>query len=393
MSEIPVLTLEGTPRNRGLVHGTELKGRVHWVYEQFLRSVETVQRENGSLNTGFSENTLLAFAKAHKQALIDYAPRLYEELEGFAAGAELSIDRILLLNCAAEVRRLMFTDAGTWVFGRAPSPAYLPPPAAVQSGCTCFAAQGAATSDRSVYLGINYDTDPFWEPVLLRVVDGDTGLEQLVMTHPGKLAEFGLNSAGIAFVGSALLVSDRRPGVPAPAVARKLLEQTRLSAAVDAVIRAERTVGIDYVLASPYGVVNLETSAVDYDIHYVLDDLLSCANHVRSPVLRHLQIGLYGADSVVRAGRMLRLLGDRVGVLDLDALKVIQQDHTDYPVGICRHVGEGNSWTQTRSAAIIKPSEGLLLISDGNPCERVYARVRIRATMQGREDWGNYGQS
>jgi isopenicillin-N N-acyltransferase-like protein len=187
-----------------------------------------------------------------------------------------------------------------------------------------------------------------------------------------------MNGAGLAFVSSGLLVSDQRPGVPAPVVARKILQQTRLSNALETIVGAERTIGVSYVVASPFGVVDLETSAADYDCHYLVDDIFACANHIRSSALDHVGAGLYGLDSLVREGRMLQLLRAGYGELDAGSLKVIQADHTDYPFSICRHVVEGTSNAQTRCAVIMKPAEQNMWIAASNPCRSPFQEIRIQ---------------
>jgi hypothetical protein len=165
--------------------------------------------------------------------------------------------------------------------------------------------------------------------------------------------------------------------VPAPVVARKVLQQERLSDGLQAIVKARRTIGIDYVLASSFGVANLETSATAFDCHYLQEEVFASANHVRSAALNPLQAGLYGMDSYVRQGRMLQLLEAGRGSLDIETLKKIQGDHADHPFGICRHAVEGLSDAQTRCAVIMVPAERLMLVTSGNPCSVPYEEFVI----------------
>ncbi len=378
MNEIKALTLPGTPRERGRQHGEALTEGIHHLYERLVEMMASVQRGQDGLELRFPERTLLAFAGAHAPATKEYAPDLYAEIEGIAEGAGLSFNKLFLLNCVAEVRRLLFTDSASQAVGRALSAAPLPSPAPPQPGCTCLAVQGQAVRDQQVYIGQGYDIEPFWEPVVFRIKDEQARLEQVVMGHPGILAQFGMNGAGLAFVSSGLLVSDQRLGVPAPVVARKVLQQVRLSEGLEAIVQAQRTIGISYVVASSFGVVDLETSAAEYDCHYLQDDTFACANHIRSRALDHVQAGLYGLDSLVREGRMLQLLRAGHGALDVDALKTIQADHADYPFSICRHVVEGTSNAQTRCAVLMKPAERTMWITGGNPCESPCLEIKIQ---------------
>ena len=186
--------------------------------------------------------------------------------------------------------------------------------------CTCFAAFGEATQDGKVYLGQTYDIEPYWEPVVFHIEPSESEPEQIIITHPGIIAEMGVNAAGIAFVDSAILVSDQRKGVPAPVIARKILQQKHLGNAVDAVVLAERTIGIHYVIAAPFGVIDAETSATQYSANYLQDNLFTCANHIRSSELKHLGIGIYSSGTFIREGRMMQLLRSRYGKLDMEVL-------------------------------------------------------------------------
>jgi isopenicillin-N N-acyltransferase-like protein len=368
-----VLDLTGSPGDRGYQHGQVLQDRIQGLYERFIKMIERVPKGQGGSADQFTESALLALAREHGPATKDYAPDIYAEMEGVAEGAGMPFDKILLLNCVAEIRRLKFKDALPHPSSPPTSASFVSPP----PGCTCFAVRGRATADGQVYIGQGYDIEPIWEPVVFRINDEGQEMEQVVMGHAGILAQFGMNAAGLAFVTSGTLVSDQRPGVPAPVVARKILQQERLSDGLEAVVRARRTIGADYVLASPFGVVNLETSAAAYDCCYVQEEIFSCANHVRSPALKHLQAGLYGMDSFVRQGRMLQLLAAGQGSLDMEALMETQGDHADHPFGICRHTVDGLSDAQTRCAVIMVPAERLMLITDGNPCSRPYEEFRI----------------
>ena len=371
MGEIRIINLVGTPQERGYHHGQVLRDKIHHLYQRFIEMMEGPPLGQKGSAAQFSERDLLAFALAHAPATKDYAPDLYAEIEGIAGGAGMSCGQVILLNCVAEVRRLMFTGSAA----RAVSRALATPP---QPGCTCLAVQGRATADQQVYIGQGYDIEPLWEPVVFRTQDREAGLEQVVMGHPGILAQFGLNGAGLAFVGSGLLVSDQRPGVPAPVVARKILQQARLSDALEVIVGAERTIGISYVVASSFGVVDLETSAAAYNCHYLQEGVFACANHIRSSALAHVYAGLYGLDSLVREGRMLQLLRAGHGALGVESLQTIQADHADFPVSICRHIVEGTSEAMTRCAAIIKPAERTMWIAGGNPCERPYVEIQIQ---------------
>lgn len=50
--------------------------------------------------------------------------------------------------------------------------------------------------------------------------------------------------------------------------------------------------------------------------------------------------------------------------------KQILCDHANYPLGICRHIVEGESDSVTQAALIFIPEEKMMLASEGPPCEK-----------------------
>ena len=77
---------------------------------------------------------------------------------------------------------------------------------------------------------------------------------------------------------------------------------------MDAVVQAERTIGIHYVIAAPFGVIDVETSATQYSANYLQENLFTCANHICSSELKHLGIGIPSSGTFIREGRMMQLL-------------------------------------------------------------------------------------
>jgi isopenicillin-N N-acyltransferase-like protein len=80
----------------------------------------------------------------------------------------------------------------------------------------------------------------------------------VVQTTAGCLGQIGLNEAGIA-IGINNLTAIGKPGVTWPFVVRKVLEQSTLDDAVDAVLEADLAGGHNYLLMGPDGSgVNIE---------------------------------------------------------------------------------------------------------------------------------------
>jgi isopenicillin-N N-acyltransferase-like protein len=270
-----------------------------------------------------TETDLLAFTGKHGPHARQFAPDLYEEMEGIAEGAELAFDKVLFINCYDEGRdSLTVPELAAKLTGQPLPPSVLP-----LRGCTSFAAFGEATVDGKVYVGQGYDVGTDYEPIILRIKAWGNEPEQLVFSHPGVLGPTGFNAAGLAITVTSLKPSDQRPGTPMPVVVRKALQQTILSDFIGAIIMAPRAAGQNYTIGAPYAAVNIETSATRYDFKYLQDGVFGHANHYEAPQLQHLDLWPNQAQStLVRSGRMYQLLKAKFGKLDLEALKDVLRD-------------------------------------------------------------------
>jgi len=367
MNQLPMLTLTGNPHERGYQHGKALKDGIHRFYETWIK------RFGNESPLKLTETDLLAFTGKHGPHARQFAPDLYEEMEGIAEGAELAFDKVLFINCFDEVGSVGFPELAAKLTGQP-----LPPPVLPLQGCTSFAAFGEATVDGKVYIGQGYDSGTLYEPVVLRIGAWGDEPEQLVYSHAGVLGVSGVNAAGLAIVENTLRPSDQQPGAPYPVVVRKALQQTILSDFIGAIIMAPRAHGQNYVIGAPYAAVNIETSATKYDLKYLQDGIFGHANHYEAPQLRHLDMEPEMLpDTLVRSGRMHQLLKARFGKLDLEALKEVMRDHANYPNSICRHEDNRGGVLSTLSTLIYRPEDGLMLATYGTPCTSPFQEFTI----------------
>jgi len=369
---IPLIYLSGGPRERGHLHGEILRADIHKTYENLMEMVDASIKDNQEYQEEQFRGKLNAYLEQIKAHILSDAPEVYEELVGISEGANLDFWKILTLNCVPEVRRLMWPQVAANVFGPDSSPAD-----SINHGCTLFAALEQATRDKNILIGQTQDIEPSWELVIFHLEKTGTAPEQLILGYPGIIGECGINTAGLAFAASGILVSDQRAGLPAPLICRKILEQKRLSAAAGAVVNARRTIGIHYLIAAPFGVIDLETSAARHSINYIAAPVTTCSNHFLSPELKPLQLGYFSMDTILRKGRMQELLDKDCGELDIPIIKQALSDHADYPTGICRHAVDGTSTSESRCAVILQPNNGLMLASNGPPCQNDFQEFRI----------------
>ncbi|MFC6585465.1 C45 family autoproteolytic acyltransferase/hydolase [Sulfitobacter aestuariivivens] len=232
-----LIELSGAPKDRGLQHGAMLRDEIHALYAAFLDMIGADEPPFVAL----SEAEVLAYAAQHLPFIDAAAPDLLAEMHGIAEASGIAFEQILAMNCVAEIRRLRWPDVRARINAG---------PDTANGGCTCAVVQGDATGG-DVLLTQTYDIEPIWTPILFRNAATETTPAALFVGHAGILCQFGMNAAGISVVASALRVDDQRPGVPAPIIARLILNETRLSSAVEAIVLNHRTVGIHYAVGSP----------------------------------------------------------------------------------------------------------------------------------------------
>ncbi len=235
-----VLTLEGTPRQRGRQHGEELR-------EMIGRHLD-LYRENIQQDTGLDAQAFFDrfYAETDFLPIIEkYTPDLLDEVRGIAEGSGRNFDEVL-------ARQL--SDEDPWFrqivkFGRE-----------VPENCSCL---GTSETGRSL-IAQNMDSPAYYDgfQMLLRVREPDSDVESLVFTVAGKLSLAGMNNQGIGICCNTVLQLDFNPrGLPEDFIVRKVLQQTNLPDVLSFMRSIPHASGQNYLLGGPTGVVDLECSA------------------------------------------------------------------------------------------------------------------------------------
>lgn len=253
-------TLSGGPDARGSAHGSAhsdaickyLCGRIDLASEETWSGASLVDHE---MVLDVAESTL-----AHHEK---YSEPLYAEMVAMAGAAGITPAEAVVVGG--------FTDLTDVIRSRVGS-------APVEHNCTAVLnpARGfhAQTWDMHASAG---------EFVIIIDVQPDVGPRSVLQTTTGCLGQMGMNEAGVS-VGINNLTSMGRPGVTWPTVVRKVLAQTKLDKAVDAIVGADLAGGHNFMVMGPDGVgVNIEAMP---DRHTVVrvDGSHVHSNHCVDPV-------------------------------------------------------------------------------------------------------------
>jgi isopenicillin-N N-acyltransferase-like protein len=214
---IPVITLHGTPFERGRQHGTRFRAEIA-----------------AALAAARTERNAASYEAARRQAaatlpLIEQrAPAIAAELNGIAAGADSDPIDVLLRS-------------GFELFG---VPAI--------AGCSAIA---VGTPDGAL-VAQNWDAPLSFAPGLVLFLHvGPDGFEHAIIASHGGLCWVGCNRHGLAFVNNDLMLATTVPGLPSQIVRRLILQEESVPAALKVLRALPHMAGRSYLLGDAAGAV------------------------------------------------------------------------------------------------------------------------------------------
>jgi isopenicillin-N N-acyltransferase-like protein len=223
-----VLEIYGDPSDFGRIHGTECKEMVRAYLDERLG----LSGDASWAGRSAVADTVLTLADQTLPYHRDYSPTLYEEMLALAEAAGITPAEVVVVGGFTDLVDLVRAHDG-W--------------APIEDDCTAVIdpVNGvfAQTWDMHATAG---------EYVLMLKLDPLSGPAAVVQTTAGCLGQIGMNEAGIG-IGINNLTSIGKPGVTWPFVVRKVLEQTDLDAAIDAVTDADLAGGHNYLVIGPDG--------------------------------------------------------------------------------------------------------------------------------------------
>jgi isopenicillin-N N-acyltransferase-like protein len=331
---LPLLEVSGSPTERGQAHGETFKDLIRDLVT--VNFEDMVQGTQGYLTKERVYEIVSTYAGPNR----DYAPHLFEEMEGIAEAADVPAEDLLALNGFLELHDY-YSDAF------------------MVSGCTSFMVPGN-TSGEGALIAQNYDLSSIYAAAAILVkVKNDHAPDALFYTSAGMLGCAGVNDAGIGVVINNLVPSDASGGVLYPFIIRRILESVRIGDAIDAVIAKPRASGMNYVICDENGeIYDLETTAGEYEVICPFDGPMAHSNHYLTDRLKPFERRQWDqrGQSILRWGRATRLLKS-CDKRNADALKNMLSDRVNTPVGICRHneIHNGEACGQTIAGIVLDP--------------------------------------
>jgi hypothetical protein len=236
-SGLKFLILEGSPRNRGYIHGRVMKDKIHEIVQLWKEMIVTAFKTDADvfIHQFIRKTQFVA-------AIEKWTPDLLKEIRGLADGAAVDFDTMLLLQLPDEC----------FIHGQAI--------AADRCSSLGFSREGS----KPCVIAQNMDVPAFADgyQLVLRVKEQDSDTEAFVLTQAGCIGLNGMNNQAIGICCNALWqLNCRRDGLPVACIVRGVLRQRSEADAIAFLHKVQHASGQNYLLGGPERAYSFECSA------------------------------------------------------------------------------------------------------------------------------------
>lgn len=239
-TKVPVVELRGTPYERGLSHGIQLKSQITEVYGKWKDNIRKM---------GFSnpDSLLKAFLATtdFEPAIQKYLPEIKDELRGIAEGSGQPLYDVYAFQLVDEF----------WIYL---DKIYN------EEKHHCSGVGVPATKNHPAYIAQNMDLENYMQgyQVLLHIPANGKVPEQYILTCAGLVALGGMNGSGIALCMNTIMeLKASTDGLPVAFMIRGVLSQNNAKDALAFLKNTKHASGQNYILGAGDSVYNFEASA------------------------------------------------------------------------------------------------------------------------------------
>jgi isopenicillin-N N-acyltransferase-like protein len=368
MVELPLVSLSGSPVERGRQHGAALSDRIAANVALYTARMRD--------DAGLSTTDIAERAAVYLDVFSTLDPDYRATMDGIAEASGQSLSNIAMLNARFELLYSAWSSAGVEVD---------------VEDCTAFGAARQINDDATMRVGQNWDWFPGVQGGLLTWRDGD--LSVLAYTEAGIAgAKIGLNSAGIGLCVNGLSSNFddwRRAGMPFHLRTSRILRSRSLAEAVGHASVDAPSCSANFLIGSRGRIVDVESSPVgSRRLEPAPGSVLVHANHFTDPQL----LGVTETwrtrpiTTFHRAERLEKLLNDRLPLQESTVAQSLR-DHEGGILGVCRHPAPEKPVhlrTHTAFSVMMDLDNGRFSYTDGPPCESEFTTITLADVTEGR---------
>ena len=371
-----LLTLTGSPRQRGHAHGESLRRQIR---ELLLRWKDFLAWTHGVSPRDYIHEFISQ--TNFTPAIEKWTPGLLDEVRGIAEGAAVDFTDIYAFQLQDE----------EWWFGQA----HKKQPAAAANACSSLAWRGDARHPSLVAQNMDLPDYMHEYQVVLRIQQDGLPGEILIFSVAGLLALNGMNSSPLAIVCNNLSqLNHSARGLPVAFVLRGALEQSSFERARALLNNCPHASGQNYILGSPSQIIDLECSA-NQVAPYAPDGRTRGVCHTNHPfVNRDLHPGLASpaaspemiqarveAQAVNSNTRYQALSTNYNAVewlnLDPEAVRRLLSLHGSQEHPVCRHANTPEKWSTLGATIMQLSTPAYLYVCPGPPCTAKFTEFTL----------------
>lgn len=274
-----VVTLQGSPYQRGLTHGQTLKKEIHSLVQTWKDDMGVrYKMPADKFISRFLENTNF------EPAIKKWMPDLLDEVKGISDGSGLDFKTSFVFQLADEI----------WAHGDEIAADH------------CTAVGIRRRGDEPTLLGQTMDIPWLYQgyQTLLRIKHENSRLESLVLTAPGMIGFNGMNNSPLAINCNTLLqLKNTRDGLPVAFIVRGVLEKRSFEEAIAFIRSVRHASGQNYLIGGIERVGSFECSAGRITEYAPYQDG-SVTYHTNHPLINDDYTVRYAA--FVKSGRKYR---------------------------------------------------------------------------------------
>lgn len=377
MAELTVLDLGSEPRERGKLHGREMRNEIRANYATYIERFEA---------GGAKQSAVLEQSDAWATFIARDNPEYAEEMEGVAAGANLSLTEIALLNARYELAYCVFGSEAQSLNS---------PAITEQEGCTSFGLLPEMTASGNTIIGQNWDwlqkvQGHVFVMRVRRSPESGVGKPDFVgFTEAGIVGcKIGVNAAGIGLCVNGLVTQrDGANGFRKPfhVRCREILDAWTFDKALLPVVQTDRCCSTNFLIGhADAEIIDIEATPDYCSYIYPQAGVVTHANHLVRETRIASQFERIAPHSLYRANRLERFLRRSSAEIGIDTIHTLLSDHFSAPASICRHpdmtLPEPKRVTSVAAAALDLNAR-TLYVTDGPPCESAFQAVPLHATV------------
>lgn len=373
MPSFDIITLDGSPTERGVAHGEAVADGVAANVDAYLDRFE---------HEGVPRGTVREQADAFLDLIEDENPAYAAEMRGIAEGSGVPLLDVTVLNVRWEVIYTAWKEGVETDDSDETAVEDGPPPA---DGCTSFGVTPPATADGRTYVGQNWDwLASIADDLLLTRVERDGKPDFLTMTEAGIVGgKIGVNEAGIGMAVNGLVSAadgEHPYRTPYHVRFREAMDAERFDEALDPLVSAPRACSANVLLGHADGVaLDLELSPETVSHLHPTEGILTHSNHFESDAVE-TPAALDGPSTLYRDRRLRDHLVAHAGGIDPDVIQEGLRDHFSAPASVCKHVDESLpeiEYGRTNASFVIDLEGRRLRGTQGPPCESQYREYQL----------------